>query len=180
MNFKITFISNQGLDQKHLERLGGKNSRSFFAVTFPALQSAHVCSLFVLGLRGHLRVACVPALLVHWSSLSFHTLPLHLTLRVDVTFPISFTHPSAFSVQTRRGCPKQVHLLIWSVQYSVFMLTWRYRVLHSEAKWCGAITFPFPGKFLFSMKFLWVLFGFCWLDFLRICHWNWIPKSLVV
>lgn len=143
MNFKITFISNQGLDQIHLERLGGKNLRSFFAVTFPALQSVHVCSLFVLGLCCHLRVACVPALLVHWSSLSFHTLSLHLTLRVDVTFPISFTHPSAFSVQTDVAAQSRCIFDLVSSVFGVYVnMTISYYAQLGQMVWCDHFSFP--------------------------------------
>lgn len=143
MNFKITFISNQGLDQIHLERLGGKNSRSFFAVTFPALQSVHVCSLFVLGLSGHLRVACVPALLVHWSSLSFHTLSLHLTLRVDVTFPISFTHPSACSVQTDVAAQSRCSFDLVRSVFGVYVnMTILYHAQLGQMVWCDHFSFP--------------------------------------
>lgn len=178
MNFKITFISNQGLDQIHLERLGGKNSRSFFPVTFPALQTPTCAPCLSLAFATT-SVARVPALLIHWSSLSFHTVSSHDSeSRCDVAHFLSPTPLHSLCRQT--WLPKAGTSLIWSVQCSVFMLMWLYRVMHSEAKWCGAITFPFPGKFLFSMKFLWVLFGFCWLNFLRICHWNWIPNSLVV
>lgn len=69
---------------------------------------------------------------------------------------LTFFHHSAFALQTNAWLPKAGAPLICCQVFSVYILATG--TIHSLAKWCDGITFPFLEKFLFFLKFLLVVF----------------------